>query len=80
MSFTSRNSRSRAAAEQEGLIDAPSGRRFRARLRALVLLGATALVIAGLAMTVPAGSKAAASPVNPVKHVVVLYLENVSFH
>src|SRR5258708_19227520 len=52
------------------------GGRFPARLRALALLGVAPLGIAGLALTAPANPPAATSP---IKHIVVLYLENHSF-
>ena len=53
------------------------GRRFPARLRALALLGVAPLGIAALALPAPARPVAAAA--SPIKHIVVLYLENHSF-
>ena len=56
-------------------MSSPNGR-FPARLRPLALLGAIPLAIAGLALASPARPAATASP---IKHIVVLYLENHSF-
>lgn len=53
------------------------GRRFPRRLRMLALLGIAPLGIAGLALAAPAQHTTAAG--SPIKHVVVLYLENHSF-
>ncbi len=51
------------------------GRRFRARLGALALLGAVPVGLTGFTVTGPAVQQAT----SPIKHIVVLYLENQSF-
>jgi len=50
------------------------GRRFQARLWTIALLGAAVFGLFGLPMAGPASAQA-----SPIKHIVVLYLENHSF-
>ena len=52
------------------------GSRLPTRLRALALLGVVPLAIAGLALAAPVRQAVTTSP---IKHIVVLYLENHSF-
>src|SRR5215469_5891970 len=69
-------SRLRADRRAERPSMSSNGRRFPAWLRALALLGLAPLGMSSFALASPAQQPAATSP---IKHIVVLYLENHSF-
>jgi phospholipase C len=67
--------KARPGTAEEASTVAAHGRSFRGRAGAIGLLATAATVLSGLAMSTPASG----APTSPIKHIVVLYLENHSF-